>query len=1497
MLDFQKINTFGKSPGESFERLLCLLAMREPPEDGVEYQANDGRGGDGGVDALWITSDEKKIGYQAKYFSSLGQAQLKQMDESVAQAITTHPQLKRYIFAIPFDPTADRGPNVHGESQWKKWSDRVIKWKAWAAEKGIDLEFELWTATIITEKITREENTGLCLDWFGETVLDDKWFRTQVTSATRFLHDRFNPEDHVEVNIEELFDVIVRGSSTSEKISSAFARLGDTQVPSIEFEVIGHDQDENDLKEAQVAWHDLSRLAGSFTQDLSSKWSINEAIERISVLEKATHALERKYLFFELETPNEADQNKLDEFKRSLRNLTLVCDDLKEILGNPYLAAENSRCCLVHGPAGAGKSHLLARVAEERVKRDLSTVLLLGQEYSSLPFWQQTENLLDLKGHSSKDILGALNAVGLRKNQRILILFDAINEGEGSGYWRSQIPNLIEELKSYSHVTMVFSCREEYLPYAVPKDILKNLPSYFISGFSTSEELENAAIRYLDHKGIARPNTPWLAPEFSNPLFLKTASEALFAKGESEFSTGLNGISEIMALYLKALCWRVETATENAENISSSLKTAVQEVAREMAKRGLDFLDETDATVLIDKCFSSRHPPVGKTWLQVLSEASLFRFDAAPFPDDFDPMNPPAERVRFTFQRFQDHLMAIALAKQIQKGHETDAFASDGPLSFLLVEGHSGKELDYQFAGLVGALSTIFPEEFNVEFVTTLPEWEQIWENGGIVQVAFSESFKWRKRDAFFEQTGNLLNNLDEYYVDTIGLLMEVSMTIDHPYNALRLHENLKKWSLPERDSIWTRWINQASRFGYPQIERIVSWALGLSDVPADIKHLELASIILTWSLSSSHITLRDRATKALTTLFLENSDIFEFVGRRTHDCDDPYVIERLYAAAFGACCLDPRVNRLSSYSRLIYEWVFADGEPPVGLLTRDYALGVIELAEANESLNEQVCRSKCHQPFSSASPTFGLEKSEVKSLAKKSGGKEIFWSASGDIGDYGRYSIHPRVQNFLTTPLNEKKPLTKESIKTQFLETVISPFPKRVEALENLENCLQEPTRVFVNIHGIEDKDVDSKMIARQRSEEINLARKKLEELLTPEDQERLSTDYLREGKTQENYGRINIEQCKLWVTKRAYDLGWTADRFPGDSEGADLSRSRNDLERIGKKYQRIALDELQARLADNFWILQGGSEEPTQYSYSHHDFRRDIDPTILPMESKYGEACSDEFHWVTQPEVSLPHVDEEDLKQWPFQEDPTASFESNSYRTDKVKNKWLVLYEFSLNEQNHNDSNPAEHGLRYQEFRYIYCVLLKRGKSIEFAKYLNQKRDLGVGSYSPLEFTDGPYLLEAPWRDTWQSQKFLDQIWDSTQGLELAIPIADYHWESDRDKTLPNGFSKHFPQKWFANELGLKMEDRSANSWSDFDNNTVLISVSGADGRSTVVIDEKTFMDYSEEHDLEPAWIMIAERNAWPKGSDSSPWRRSEAVAWRDGKTWNQFDWTNDS
>ena len=829
-------------------------------------------------------------------------------------------------------------------------------------------------------------------------------------------------------------------------------------------------------------------------------------------------------------------------------------------------------------------------------------------------------------------------------------------------------------------------------------------------------------------------------------------------------------------------------------------------------------------------------------------------------------------------------------------------FQKSGPLNFIFRDGDSCGELRYEHAGLIGALSTIYPEKLGIEFAKTLPDWEKHWERGLPVQDGFGESFKWRRLDAFTEDTQELLNRLDEFEYQ--GLLLEVSMTEKHPFNAEHLHTHLKEFELAERDSHWTRWINWSSKEEFSQVDRIVSWALSSLDRKTDPRHMELASLVLAWSLSSSHMTLRDRATKALITIFLKQSDVFDFVLAKMHDCDDPYIIERLYAAAFGACCIDPKPDRLKSYSQSVFAKVFADREPPVALLTRDYALGIIELSESKNALGDNVRIAVCRPPFCSDEPTFDLTREQVEEIAEQRGGKKIFYSAAGDSGDYGKYSIPGRVRSFLTSRLTDQKPVSASEIKERFEKEVINSYPERVEALEVYEQAARVPKKLIFCFVG-KDKDAETNIDPVEFDIETNQhdiskddALSRLEAMLDAKEKQRLSDEYLNEGAGHGDYRKVSVDHCRLWITKRAYELGWTADLFPNDERVTSFSRHENDLERIGKKYQRIALDELQARLADNFWILEGWPERPHKYSYSHNVYRRNIEPTILPSESRFPAVEAGDVGWIAEPKIVLPEVPEAELKQWPFTENPTASMSDKLVRADESGKRWLVLYEHHSAEENYAEYGPDGHRKRNEEFRFLFCVFLKKGKTGEFIKHLESVKSLDVSSFQPRDFGGGPFLGEAFWRDTWRSEKFAENLSNAPVGCEFAIPVVKYHWESHLDKTLPDGFSIHMPQKWFADDLSLTMSPNGPQYWAGLHGNIVIQSQRLSEKQTAVVIDEEVLHRYAREQEVETVWLMLAERNTWPGSiNEESSWLRSMGVIWVDGQHWKQTGWHRDS
>ncbi|OAH26516.1 hypothetical protein AYJ05_03450 [Corynebacterium stationis] len=88
--------------------------------------------------------------------------------------------------------------------------------------------------------------------------------------------------------------------------------------------------------------------------------------------------------------------------------------------------------------------------------------------------------------------------------------------------------------------------------------------------------------------------------------------------------------------------------------------------------------------------------------------------------------------------------------------------------------------------------------------------------------------------------------------------------------------------------------------------------------------------------------------------------------------------------------------------------------------------------------------------------------------------------------------------------------------------------------------------------------------------------------------------------------------------------ELGWTPETFDLIDSKIHRSTSNSSIERIGKKYQWIALYELLGRLTDNFKLSSiYGSVPSEEFEIAEQVIRRDIDVTLLarkPIQSAYS-------------------------------------------------------------------------------------------------------------------------------------------------------------------------------------------------------------------------------------------------------------------------------------
>ena len=1497
MIDFSKIKSFESGQRDSFEEFICQLARYEVfPEHSV-YKRVDGAGGDGGVEAYWTTPNGRKTGYQAKYFLRSGDIKWVQIDSSVTQALKTHPELERYIVALPCNLTDRTGKKGHGKSGWEHWEERIKNWKDQALSAGVkDIEFALWTKSDLISRLAQSDSGGLGAFFFGDVQLDLQWFEDKLKAALLDLGERFQPEDHVDVQIERLFSIVSRAPSFRGELSSIFDYLRKCSLPYKRLNSLSKVPNVSITRSHEIAFSELLEVEDQILLDAQHHWDIAGWQSRIDKFCEATTKLQNWYWEYNrtLNLGNQ-EKNDLHQCIKECEEIVIEADNFNDIIQSPYLKAEQDRIAFVRGNAGSGKSHLLARCAQKAIANGQPSVLLLGERFHDNDFWTQICQKLDLHGYSADRVLGVIDTAGKAAGVRTLFLIDAINDGAGSRFWRNQIASFIHKVQQYSHLCCVISCRSEYFELAVPKTVSDKFPICDIRGFETREEKLNAARVYLDKRGIARPSTPWLSPEFVNPLFLRSVCLSLERDGKSEIPPGMTGTTDVLEYYLDSVGRNIWEKKGGSSSPAPKLGCALEDVAGKMLELKQDFLGFDDCQNVIAKHFCHYSPQPEPDWLSVLLNNGVLRKDPNPSQDDAFSAK---DVVRFSFQRFQDFLIAEQSLKDITT--PVDLFEDMGPLAFCLEDDH----LSWDWRGVVDALAVILPEKLKIELLDALPggvsKW---WKNDWAIHESFAESVRWRARTAFMPRTLELLNKLRRTHIDTFELLLQVSVSSDHPWNAELLHKNLARLKQPGRDAFWTNWLNYQGEVD-SSVGVIIEWCRVGQAPNSNPENQRLAAIVLCWFFTSSNRTIRDNATKALANIFLVNRAIFGELLQRFAKVDDLYVLERLLAAAFASCCLDPNPKRLETYAEVVFGNVFAGGSPPFGLLLRDYALGMIEISEHHNLLPECVDFGLCKPPYKSAKFRLSVTEEQLEKVAEKAGDTKILHSVTSYMEDFSNYTIEPRIDRFLNIPLSKSVELTPGQKAHSFEDDVVGDNRERIEAYECLKNVPNPySSRKLSNLLGEKPKKLTETEV-RAWKKKVAVAEKAYLALLKEDEVERFHKDaapILYERKhSSPKLRKFDLEAAKRWIAKRSYDYGWTRERFGNDRRQRGMSfHNRPKIERIGKKYQWLALDELLSNIADNYWMEGEYDTLPKPYANPIDiEFIRDIDPTILAGKAYHGKVSGSQNCWAFAPSIELEEVREAELPSWPFREDLSLKLKSLPMRQDDNGTQWLVLSEHQSRTEKYPGDEAMLRKLRISQHRSLATVLVRNSDAKNIASNFSSKGETHIYHWALFEEIDNGFLFEAPWRKTWDAKKWRFNSSKLPHGIPYAQLVTRYLWESHLDATLPDGYSSHLPTAWFAKELKLKPDTNNAGLWCDATGKVVFQELKGEDG--AVALLRMDVADQVADKDWTFLSVLISERLVWPGGGgygDKATWRRSEGVCWRSARGTEACVWQRDS
>lgn len=512
--------------------------------------------------------------------------------------------------------------------------------------------------------------------------------------------------------------------------------------------------------------------------------------------------------------------------------------------------------------------------------------------------------------------------------------------------------------------------------------------------------------------------------------------------------------------------------------------------------------------------------------------------------------------------------------------------------------------------------------------------------------------------------------------------------------------------------------------------------------------------------------------------------------------CNDPYVVERIFAAAYGAVLRSECLDNLDVLAEYIVNNVFQDAkEVYPHVLVRDYARNIVEYA-IYKQLFALTDISIIRPPYRSEFPSSFPSNAEIDAYEfdyKADGFKKYFWSQNAILssmtteygrgvcryGDFGRYTF----------------------------ESALSDWDCDTNGLSNFA--------------------------------------------------------------------------CKLIFEKYGYDV---EKHGVFDLLARSSSRQQSENERIGKKYQWMALYEILARLADNQPMIDESTrwskeKKTIDYSGPWQPSVRNIDPTIVRSEansSKKLERLVNHFEYSDWTDTN---------KNWLESTANLPCPKSLISITDFQGIEWLVL------ENDYSWEEPVDIGEdRFQCSRknlwyQLRSCFVKESDAEELFNFLKNKSFMNhwfpTGTkfhqmfsreffWSPAyRFFEHPYYGGYGWKD------ISDRPYTDCPNIQV-MPTSE-GYKQERHTEDQEVASCLFPCQFIFSVMKLQYS-KKIGEWRNDDGEVICFDPSvGTDASPALVIRKDALQQFLSENNLQLFWTCLSEKNiheAWAHSDRSLKW-----------------------
>jgi hypothetical protein len=829
-------------------------------------------------------------------------------------------------------------------TDWVLWTRNTLTSgdQKWFYALKTKMRLHLWTAIDVESYLTGEAEI-LRRTYFGELILTPVMLADIHQRSVAPIRARWQPEVHQVVDAERALRRMLGKIESWEHLRE----LG-TQLRA-DAEATRSDQGELDHSIAEATTK-VSVLACVFADALFDAHTILAGGDLDLLRQELMHCPTPPNpslgaILHQLRAARSRAALSVTNALADTRLALQYLDDLNKSLGKRIVA--------VLSDAGGGKTQLAAQLTAPIADRPAG-LLLLGSELHANHSLDDLARRVVIQGvpaPSMEALVAALNAAGQRTQRRMPIVIDGLNEAEDPRRWKSMLATLNETLRSYAYVLVVCTVRPAFADETLPEGIERlEIPDF-------ARDTIDAIKRYFAHYRISATDADLPIQFLKHPLTLR-----LFCEVTNPTRQRVVGIEAMPQSLTGLFDEYLKQGAERIAQLAPRTRRYYEQDVREA-------LDEIGILLWQDKARSleltnlqSRLGDTGRPWNESLVHALEQESILARHPGEASG----GSRVAGVYDALAGHLVANAILVKYGQAGIQSWLNEPSTVSALRTDSVDQHPLAADiFRALVGLIPRRLHRQQLWTFVNE-PLRSPALRGAADLEGAYLDAVTVQELSKVVPQAPIGIHDLLDRLWQTRG-------SPDHPLNADFLDGVLRSMGLAARDLRWTEWARRHHENLIQDVRRIEErWRR--SKVQRSVSD-RLRARWLMWMLTSTVPELRDRATRALYWFGRRNPAWLFQLTLEAVAVNDPYVCERMLAAAYGVCMAHHsrpkrvrfRAKLLPAFAKGVYSRMFAPSATysTTHALSRDFARRIIDLAFLHTpSILDNEARARMVPPF-----------------------------------------------------------------------------------------------------------------------------------------------------------------------------------------------------------------------------------------------------------------------------------------------------------------------------------------------------------------------------------------------------------------------------------------------------------------------------------------------------------------------------------------------------